>query len=60
MFVLALFGGALYRYWAVQATTVGTNGAEFPYGLNALLKGLIFTVWSDFSHRCRRGTFYWQ
>lgn len=44
MFVLALFGGAFIAIGAVLATTVGTNGAEFPYGLNALLKGLIFTV----------------
>ncbi|MGV7975631.1 MAG: formate/nitrite transporter family protein [Anaerolineaceae bacterium] len=44
MFVLALFGGAYIAIGAVLATTVGTNGAEFPYGLNALLKGLIFTV----------------
>lgn len=44
MFVLALFGGAFIAIGAVLATTVGSNGAEFPYGLNALLKGLIFTV----------------
>lgn len=44
MFVLALFGGAFIAIGAVLATTVGTNGPEFPYGLNALLKGLIFTV----------------
>ena len=44
MFVLALFGGAFIAIGAVLATTVGSNGPEFPYGLNALLKGLIFTV----------------
>ncbi len=44
MFVLALFGGAFIAFGAVLATTVGSNGAEFPYGVNALLKGLIFTV----------------
>ncbi|NMD27745.1 MAG: formate transporter FocA, partial [Chloroflexi bacterium] len=44
MFVLALFGGAFIGIGAILATTVGTNGADFPYGLNSLLKGLIFTV----------------
>lgn len=44
MFFLALFGGAFIAFGAVLATTVGTNGKEFPFGLNALLKGLIFTV----------------
>lgn len=44
MFVLALFGGAFIAFGAILATVVGTNGAEFPYGVNALLKGLIFTV----------------
>lgn len=44
MFLLALFGGAYIAIGAVLATTIGTNGAEFPYGVNTLLKGLIFTV----------------
>ena len=44
MFFLGLFGGAFIAFGAILATTVGTNGSEFPYGLNALLKGLIFTV----------------
>jgi len=44
MFLLALYGGAYIALGAILATTVGTNGAEFPYGLNTLLKGLIFTV----------------
>ena len=44
MFFLGLFGGAYIALGAVLATTIGTNGAEFPYGVNALIKGLIFTV----------------
>jgi len=44
MFFLALFGGAFIGLGAILATTVGSNGSEFPYGVNALLKGLIFTV----------------
>ena len=44
MFFLGLFGGAFIAFGAILATTVGTNGSDFPYGLNALLKGLIFTV----------------
>jgi len=44
MFFLALYGGAFIAFGAILATTVGTNGAEFPYGVNSLLKGLIFTV----------------
>lgn len=44
MFFLALFGGAYIALGAVLCTTVGTNGPEFPYGVNALLKGLIFSV----------------
>ena len=44
MFFLALYGGAYISLGAILATTVGSNGAEFPYGVNALLKGLIFTV----------------
>lgn len=44
MFLLALYGGAYIAFGAILATTVGTNGAEFPFGLNSLLKGLIFTV----------------
>jgi formate/nitrite transporter FocA (FNT family) len=41
-----LFWHSLACFYPIgrSATTVGTNGAEFPYGLNALLKGLIFTV----------------
>lgn len=44
MFFLALYGGAYIALGAILATTVGTNGSEFPFGLNTLLKGLIFTV----------------
>lgn len=44
MFFLALFGGAYIALGAILATTVATNGPEFPYGVNALLKGLIFTI----------------
>jgi len=44
MFFLALFGGAFIALGAILATTIATNGAEFPYGVNSLLKGLIFTV----------------
>ena len=44
MLFLGFFGGAFIAFGAILATTVGTNGSEFPYGVNALLKGLIFTV----------------
>lgn len=44
MFFLALFGGAFIALGAILSTTIATNGAEFPYGVNSLLKGLIFTV----------------
>ena len=44
MFFLALFGGAFIALGAILATTIATNGAEFRYGVNSLLKGLIFTV----------------
>ncbi len=44
MFFLAVLAGAFIAFGAILATTVGTNGSEFPYGVNALLKGLIFTV----------------
>ncbi|HSN94165.1 MAG TPA: formate/nitrite transporter family protein [Anaerolineaceae bacterium] len=44
MFFLALFGGAYIALGAILATTVATNGPDFPFGVNSLLKGLIFTV----------------
>jgi formate/nitrite transporter len=44
LFLLALFGGAFIALGAILATTVATNGSEFPYGVNSLLKGLGFTV----------------
>lgn len=44
MLFLGFFGGAFIAFGAILATTVGTNGSEFPFGVNALLKGLIFTV----------------
>ena len=44
MFFLALLGGAYIAIGSILATTVATNGPDFPYGVNALLKGLIFSV----------------
>ncbi len=44
MFFLALLGGAYIALGAILATTVSTNGPEFPFGVNSLLKGLIFSV----------------
>jgi formate transporter len=44
MFFLALFGGAYIALGAILTTTVATNGSEFPFGVNSLLKGLMFTV----------------
>ena len=44
MFLLAICAGAYIAFGAILATTVGTNGAEFPFGLNSLLKGFIFTL----------------
>ncbi len=44
MFFLALLGGVYIALGAILATTVSTNGPEFPFGVNSLLKGLIFSV----------------
>ncbi|MGZ9224400.1 MAG: formate/nitrite transporter family protein [Anaerolineales bacterium] len=44
MFALALFGGAFIAFGAIIATTVGTLPKDFPFGVAAILKGLVFTV----------------
>jgi len=44
MLLLGIYGGAFIAFGAILCTTVATNGADFPFGLNSLLKGLIFCV----------------
>lgn len=44
MFFLALLGGAYIALGAIFATTVATNGPQFPYGVNTFLKGIAFTL----------------
>jgi formate/nitrite transporter len=44
VFVLAVLAGAFIALGAAFATTVGTGGAELPYGVVRLLVGLAFTL----------------
>jgi formate/nitrite transporter len=44
VFVLAVLAGAFIALGAAFATTVGTGGADLPYGVTRLLVGLAFTL----------------
>jgi formate/nitrite transporter len=44
VFVLAILAGAFIALGAAFATTVGTGGADLPYGVTRLLVGLAFTL----------------
>lgn len=43
-FALAVLGGFFVALGAIFSTTVSTNGSDFPYGVNVLLKGLAFST----------------
>lgn len=43
-FFLAVLAGAFIAFGGIMATTIGTNGPDYPYGVNAILKGLIFSL----------------
>lgn len=43
-FFLAVLAGAFIAFGGIMATTIGTNGPDYPYGVNSILKGLIFTL----------------